>query len=101
MELTLSKICGAIVALGYAVALAIAIVVRYHGFTWGSLKIFAGFLVVLSIPLALIWFPDNIGGWPDFDEDRMSDKETPPFLVSFVGWLLLVGAPLMAYFFLR
>ena len=48
----------------------------------------------LSLPLAFIWFPDEIA---DFSNTAIKtgygqiDTETPPIMLTIVGWLCLVG----------
>jgi len=53
----------------------------------------------VCIPLALIWFPEIIGGMTgNIGQGGNIDLETPPALVGFFGWLFLLGAPLLTYF---
>ena len=53
---------------------------------WGNLL---GFSVVLSFPLACIWFPDELG---ELATIRMhSTSSSPGWLVAAGGWLLLIG----------
>jgi hypothetical protein len=52
------------------------------------------FCLVLLIPLALIWFPEQIGGmgwWGNFP----INGDTPALLVSLIGWFFLVGLPVL------
>ena len=84
-----SKIVAAVIALGYG----IAIVVNEGGITPNAIK---GFFVLL-LPLALIWFPEEIGSFTGYvSRGSTIDNETPPILVSLMGWLFLVGLPVLA-----
>jgi hypothetical protein len=51
------------------------------------------FCVAVLIPLALIWFPEQVAGLTGFIGNPTVHPETPPFLVSFIGWIFLVGFP--------
>lgn len=81
MEITISKIAAVIIAIGYAIA-----IVAYAGFTKQATSVY-----LLLVPLGLIWFPEELGSHTGIViRGSTIDAETPPFLVSFVGWLLLV-----------
>lgn len=55
--------------------------------------------LALLVPLALIWFPEQVGSFTGYvGRGGNIDTETPPFLVSLMGWLFLIGLPLVAYF---
>ena len=85
------KIVAVVIALGYAVA----IVVICGGVTRDALSGCA----FLLVPLGLIWFPEEIGGFTGYvSRGGHIDNETPPFFVSFMGWMLLVGLPVAALF---
>ncbi|MCX7413268.1 MAG: hypothetical protein NTW36_07510 [Planctomycetia bacterium] len=52
----------------------------------------------LLLPMALIWFPDAIGGFTGYvGRGGRIDTETPPFLVSAAGWILLIVVPVAIY----
>jgi hypothetical protein len=92
MQLTLGKALGSLVAISYAVGM----IVRSRGITG---HVVMG-CVALLLPLAFIWFPDEIGGITGcFGVGRKVDTQTPPVVVCFVGWFFLVGFPL-AFFLL-
>ena len=85
------KIVAVVIALGYLVAIVI------HEQTVTPIVPVA---VVLLVPLGLIWFPEEIGGFTGYVSRGASiDNETPPILVSLMGWLLLVGLPILALCF--
>ena len=92
MEVTISKILGLVIALGYAVCMIVAA----HGFTVDVCKGCAALL----LPLALIWFPDEIGDATGYLAGNFMrvDTPTPPILISIMGWLFLVGLPVLLYF---
>ncbi|MBL9081817.1 MAG: hypothetical protein JNK76_08435 [Planctomycetales bacterium] len=66
----------------------------------GALTVPVGKLgLVLLLPLALIWFPEEFGSFTGYiGHGRRIDAETPPVLISLLGWLLLLGIPLLAYY---
>lgn len=66
----------------------------------GALTVAVGKLaLVLLLPLALIWFPEELGSFTGYiGRGRRIDTETPPVLISLLGWLLLLGIPLLAYY---
>ena len=79
------------IALGYV----IAFVVSEGGVTANAFKC----VLVLLVPLGLIWFPEEIGSYTGYvSRGSTIDTETPAFLVSLMGWLFLVGLPVVALF---
>jgi len=94
MQITKGKILSLLVGLGYIVA----IIFNDHGVSGNVFKC----LAALLLPLAFIWFPDELGnytGFSGFFGARNSiDSVTPPILISFVGWFFLVGFPILFYF---
>ena len=85
-----SKIAAVLIAIAYLVIT----IIDEHGFNRGVM----GLATVLLVPLALIWFPDEIGSATGSVGHGHVDAETPPALVSFMGWFLLVGFPVILYF---
>jgi hypothetical protein len=51
--------------------------------------------LALAIPLGLIWFPDRISDVTGFTDLATVHPDTPPFLVTFMGWVFLIGFPLL------
>jgi hypothetical protein len=48
--------------------------------------------------LALSWFPEELGSFTGYvGRGGRIDTETPPGLVSFMGWFFLVGIPVLGY----
>jgi hypothetical protein len=56
-----------------------------------------GALIIL-IPVAFIWFPEQIGSATGFIGHSVVNAETPPALLTFLGWLLLLALPVLAYY---
>ena len=80
MEITISKIVAVVIALIYAIAVVIAV---------GLSR--AGGVLLLVVPLALIWFPEELGSYTGYvSRGSTIDTETPPAIVVFLGWLILV-----------
>lgn len=53
---------------------------------------------VLLLSLVLIGFPDELGNFTGYiGWGRRIDTETPSILVSFFGWLLLLGLPAVVF----
>ncbi len=102
MEITLRKIASAVIAAGYVIAIAILSIVR--GVKVDSVLVMGliGLSVILCLPLALIWFPDQIataiGAADEVDTGKYFDF--PEMLVSFAGWLILFGAPVAVVLYL-
>jgi hypothetical protein len=92
-QVTRSKILALVIALGYLAA-AVAM------FGWDT-KGAAVICLCLSLPLAFIWFPDEIEAFTAMVAKRPYGRitsETPATMVTIVGWLLLLGyLPLLAY----
>jgi hypothetical protein len=90
MEITIAKVLGLLIALGYAVGM----IVHAGGVT---VDVFKG-CVALLLPLALIWFPDELGKLTGYvGRGGNINTETPPLLVSVMGWFLLLGLPVLLY----
>ncbi len=87
MEITRGKILALTVALAY-LALATA--------AWGwDAKGIAAMCLVLSGPLVLIWFPDEIGDATKLASRIRIESPTPPVVISLMGWFFLVGLPFL------
>jgi hypothetical protein len=87
MQVTFSKLA----------ALAIAVVEVIAGF---ALKKNSAFALTVAIgallPLTLIWYPEILGGLTGWGTMAPVDRPSPPLLVTVLGWLLLLGLPVLA-----
>lgn len=89
MQVTIPRILSIAIALGYVVLFVVT--------QSGAAASYC--CVVLLLPLALIWFPDKLGSMTDyFVKGSYVTAESPPILLSLVGWFFLVGLPLLVYF---
>jgi hypothetical protein len=78
-------------------ALAIAVVEVIAGFALEKSRAFALTVAVgVLLPLALIWFPEFLGGLTGWGTRASVDQPSPPLLVAALGWLLLLGLPVLA-----
>jgi hypothetical protein len=76
----ISKALSALVALAYVGIALLA------GAGWETIKLVA-FLV---LPLACIWFSDELGSFTGVMRGQYVNAQTPGCLVAFGGWLLLM-----------
>jgi len=100
MAITPSKLLALLIAGGYIVAALVM-----------APNLGMGIMVALAVlfPLGLIWFPEFFGGTAThkkktvlytYDEPprmRRPWRDSHPAIVSFMGWLFLVGLPVLAY----
>src|SRR5690349_19459100 len=98
MLLSRSKILAIVIALIY---LGTAIVLD----GWDG-KGFVVMCILLLLPLAFIWFPDEIADYsssnPRFGIGRGFNSATPASMVTLVGWLGLLGYfPLLVFLLTR
>jgi hypothetical protein len=70
------------------VALVIALGIGVYSRFW---MMAIGFIM----PLSLIWFPEHWGNYTGYFQGGYIDQKTPPVIVSFMGWIFLIGFPLM------
>ena len=90
MQITFGKILGLLVAVGYVM---LAIMAQgIHGMKY---------CIGLLMPLAFIWFPDEIGELTGYFRTGYVNVQTPGIIISFIGWFLLVGLPVLLYFLTR
>lgn len=88
---TAAKIFAVVIACGYL----LAVVVQER-----AVAPVVSLSIVLLVPLGLIWFPEELGGFTGYvSRGGNIDTETPPGIVTFLGWLILVliGIPVVAF----
>jgi hypothetical protein len=91
MQITIGKILAVLIALAYVIAMTV------HASSV-TVDVFKG-SVALLLPLALIWFPDELGSMTGYlGRGGKINTETPPILVSIAGWFLLAGLPVLLHF---
>lgn len=92
MEITPSKILALLIAVAYMACI-------FAATDDGDLPeiAFKGTFALLFV-LALIWFPEEIGSIKGYvGRGGFINRETPGCMVSTMGWLLLVGVPLVLW----
>lgn len=104
MHVTFGKWLSLAIAIGYVIVAAVTAETTDGSSTGqvsegGQLALGLFMLgIQLLFPLALIWFPDAIGGMTGyFMGGRYIDRESPGVFVSFFGWLILVGVPVIGW----
>lgn len=94
MQITIGKLLSLLIAVAYTAAM----IFQEHGITFWVVRA----SLVLLIPLGLIWFPEEIGSFTGYvGRGGNIDTETPPIMLTVMGWLLLVGLPALVYFVTR
>jgi hypothetical protein len=89
MQVTVSKL----VAIAIAAAYVIAGFALEKGWAF-ALTVAGGTL----LPLALIWFPEFLGGLTGWGTRAPVDRPSPSNLVVGMGWLFLLGLPALILF---
>jgi hypothetical protein len=95
MEISLSKILSVVVVLVYVLVAWIAV---------GEQRAPAAVLTVLVsclFPLAMIWFPDELGDMTGAVRGGYIDRPSPGWLVAAFGWFFLVGMPIVIWLLQR
>ena len=86
MKITIGKILSLVVAIGCAI-----VAIKYAGVA--GLKWCAG----LFLPLAFIWFPEEIGSMTGYFRTGYVNVQTSGVTISVLGWFFLVVLPLLLY----
>ena len=85
MVITFCKILSLVIAIVYVLA-----AIPFLG--WRAI----GVCATLLFPMALIWFPDEIGSFTGYvGRGGNIDQDSSPILISSMGWFFLVGMPLL------
>lgn len=91
MPITIGRVLSLLVALAY---LAGAVVAEQR--LSPAIVVFSA---VVLLPLGMIWFPDEVGSFTGYvGRGGYIDSDTPPYLVSALGWFFLVGLPCLLWF---
>jgi hypothetical protein len=90
MQITAGKILSLVIAIGYSVLACL-----YDGVA--GLKYCAGLL----LPLAFIWFPEEIGNVTGYFRSGYVNVQTPGVIITLIGWFFLVGLPVLLYLILK
>lgn len=86
MQVTIGKILSLLIATVYAI-----LATRVGGMYGLNCS------AVLLIPLAFIWFPEDIGSLTGYFKSGYVNVQTPAVIVSFIGWFILVGLPVILF----
>ncbi len=78
--------------LGRALSVGIALSYTILAIHWGGVALWKPALGLL-LPLAMIWFPEEIGNLTGFYDSGYVNTRTPGAIISFLGWLILLGLP--------
>jgi hypothetical protein len=90
MQISLSKIIAAAIASAYVLAMLFS--------AGGPTVEVAKGSIALLLPMALIWFPEELGSLTgSVGRGGYISSGTPASLLAAMGWLLLVGAPVVLY----
>lgn len=78
--------------MGRIVSLTISVIYLIIAYIWDGSEMLFRILLFLILPLACIWFSEEMGsytGLTGIDSPGIT-KESPPTLVKFMGWILLI-----------
>ncbi|HEY5913502.1 MAG TPA: hypothetical protein VJA21_23185 [Verrucomicrobiae bacterium] len=90
MQLTWGRILSLVIAVVYAIVAT----------SVGGLSYWEWSLTLL-LPLAFIWFPQEIGSLTGYYKTGYVNVQTPGAFVAFLGWFILVGLPILAFVLTR
>ncbi len=90
MQITIGRILSLVVAICYAI-----FAIKHSGVV--GLEWCAGLL----LPLAFIWFPEQIGNVTGYFRTGYVNEQTPAIMISAIGWFFLVGLPLLLYLIIK
>ena len=85
----ISRTASLLLAIGYVIA---------AGLSKEGLPFASAVALGALIPLALIWFPEEINdwfiAWRNLRYAALNTSPSPAWLIAAMGWALLVGVPL-------
>ena len=85
---------GRIISRTLSLILAAAYVLPFvaHARDWRDLCACGYPVLLLLVPLSFIWYPEYVGAMKGYlGHGALVDTETPAFLVSAAGWVLLLA----------
>lgn len=82
----MTKLLSLIISIGY-------LIIAYHN---GGTKELFRFVIFLVLPLACIWFSNEIGGYTGSARLTPITSESPGCLIRLIGWFLLFLPIIMA-----
>lgn len=92
MRVTKGRLLSLLIAIGYLTSLILV--------EQGVTSTIAAISLVLLFPLALIWFPDELGSITGpLGRSSLTMTDTPARVIAGLGWFFLVGLPLLVYLF--
>jgi hypothetical protein len=89
----LARILSLLIAIVYGIFIINAMIALYPAPAQAALRS-CEWCAVTLIPVCLIWFPEAIAGATGL---LGNGTETPPGFISTLGWLFLIGIPLVVY----
>jgi len=76
--------------MGKIISLIISIIYLVVAYTYRGAEDLLRLLLFLMLPLACIWFGDEMGRWTGTIRLHLVTSESPGCLVRFMGWILLL-----------
>ncbi len=73
-----------------ALSAAVAIAYLIAAYVGGGPPLLIKCAMCLLLPLACIWFSEEMGAFAGIARGQFIDKESPGCLVAFLGWVLLL-----------
>jgi len=92
MQITIGRCLSLVIGMGYAVGIVLWAVGHCNSTAEIVVRSYQDCLGV-CVPVALIWFPEQIGAMTGYLGRGVVDMESPPILVTIMGWVFLVGIP--------
>lgn len=80
------------------VVIALYVAMANQEGTEGLLATCGGVLAATAIPLLMIWFPEPLGNFTGYiGRGGNVDVRTPPALMAALGWIALLGLPVLVH----
>ncbi len=88
------------ISAGKVLSLAMAAGYVFLAVHWGGVSYWR-WAAGLLLPLAFIWFPEQIGNLTGYYKSGYVNVQTPAAIVSFLGWVLLIAPAVVFILFKR